>query len=418
MADWLIVRMQGDPDAGVTWMAADPDGRLLLAPRHGTLEQALAERGPRRLAVLVPSADVLLTDAVLPAKSGAKLAQVVPFALEEQLADDIESLHFATGRRDPATGKTPVAVVERALIEAWLARLAALGAAPDALYAEADLVPGNPGQLMAWLDGETLVVRAPQRCPSTVSVTTLRDAFEFLAASGAYGEGVTAASISLQLSTPPADWQQHAGELSFLQEHFAGARVQLLPQGSLPWLASHLPNVAPINLLQGAHTPKRAASADLARWRLPAALAAALLALFIGGNILTITRLNAVERTLDSEIEQTFRMAMPGAQGATDARRRMEQRLLALQSGGAQGGLLPALGAFAVARANVPTATLESLSLRDGALDLRVRAPDADSLDRISQQMQANGLAAQLTGSQSTEGGYEGRIQVRLGGAT
>ena len=60
--------------------------------------------------VLVPGTDVLLAEPVLPLKSGAKLAQVVPFALEEQLAADVEDLHFAVGKRE-ARPVTPVAVV-------------------------------------------------------------------------------------------------------------------------------------------------------------------------------------------------------------------------------------------------------------------------------------------------------------------
>ena len=60
--------------------------------------------------VLVPGTDALLAEPVLPLKSGAKLAQVVPFALEEQLATDVEDLHFAVGKREGRPG-TPVTVV-------------------------------------------------------------------------------------------------------------------------------------------------------------------------------------------------------------------------------------------------------------------------------------------------------------------
>ena len=66
----------------------------------------------RKTIVLVPGTDVLLAEPVLPLKSGAKLAQVVPFALEEQLAADVEDLHFAVGKRDSRPG-TPVAAVAR-----------------------------------------------------------------------------------------------------------------------------------------------------------------------------------------------------------------------------------------------------------------------------------------------------------------
>ena len=40
--------------------------------------------------VIVPASDVLTTEVDAPAKGAAKLAQVIPYALEERVADEIE----------------------------------------------------------------------------------------------------------------------------------------------------------------------------------------------------------------------------------------------------------------------------------------------------------------------------------------
>lgn len=417
MADWFVVRLprlDGDP---VTWIAVDGRGQLLAAPGAGTLPQAAAQALGRKIAVLVPAGEVLLTEAALPAKTGAKLAQVVPYALEEQVADDIDSLHFAVGRRDGGTGRTAIAVVDKAAMQATVETLREAGIVPALLASEASLVAENPGQVVAWLEGDSLVLCAPARSPIVTPVTTLADAFGFLAATQAYGEGLEPATLSLLLYAPTADWQRHAGELGFLQEHFSAAKVQILPQGSLPWLASQLESTAPVNLLQGDYLPRTTGNADLRRWRVPAALAAAIVLVFVGTKIFEIRRLNAAERALDVEIEQTFRAAMPGALDSKDARRRMEQRFASLQESGGQSGLLPALGAFAAARAAAPDATLQGLTLREGALDLRVRAGDAQSLDRLNQQLRAGGLATEITSGTAGDAGYEGRIQIKLAGA-
>lgn len=417
MADWFVVRLLGHGNEAVAWAAVDGEGHLLAAPGSGTLAEAAHAVAGRKVAVLVPAGDVLLTDAALPAKSGAKLAQVVPFALEEQVADDIDTLHFAVGRRDALSGRTAIAVVDKAIMQAVIANVQRAGLAPAALFSEASLIAANPGQAVAWLEGDALVLRVGDRPAVVAPVTSLQDTFTLLAATKAYGDGVDAASVSLLLYAPAADWQRHAGELGFLQEHFAAARVQILPQGSLPWLASQIERAGAVNLLQGDYQQRAAATHDLRRWRVPAALAAALVLLFAGTRLLEIRRLNAAERALDVEIEQTFRAAMPGALDARDARQRMEQRYRALQDNGGQVGLLPALSAFASARAASPDATLEGLSLREGALDLRVRAGDAESLDRINRELRAKGLAAEITSGTAAESGYEGRIQIRLAGA-
>lgn len=416
MAEWFVVRLgreEGDP---VTWVAVDGEGRLLATPGSGSLAQAAAHSAGRRVAALVPAGDVLLTDAALPAKTGAKLAQVVPFALEEQVADDIDALHFAVGPRSAGTGRTAVAVIDKATLQATIAALGGAGLAASAVHSEASLVAATPGQAIAWLEGETLVVRVPDRPPLITPVSTLAEAFGFLASTQAYGEGIDPGSVSLSLHAPAADWQRHAGELGFLQQHFAAAKVQILPQGSLPWLASQLGVAAPLNLLQGEFAPRTKRGAELRRWRVPAALAATILLVFVGSKLFEIRRLDAAERALDVEIEQTFRAAMPGALDSKDARRRMEKRMMALQENGGEAGLLSALSAFATARATAPDAALQGLSLREGALDLRVHAADAASLDRINRALRADGLATEITSGTAADAGYEGRIRIRMAG--
>jgi type II secretory pathway component PulL len=91
----------------------------------------------------------------------------------------------------------------------------------------------------------------------------------------------------------------------------------------------------------------------------------------------------------------------------------MEARLAAAQNGGGSGALLPALQALMQARTVAPGMTLEALSLRQGAIEMKVAAKDATSLDHVSQSLKANGWQAELTSGNNTGSGYEGRIQMR-----
>jgi type II secretory pathway component PulL len=106
-------------------------------------------------------------------------------------------------------------------------------------------------------------------------------------------------------------------------------------------------------------------------------------------------------------------MAMPGEPRPLDARRQMEQKLAAAMSGGGPGGLLPALQAVVQARTVAPGTTLKALTLRQGAVEMKVSAKDASSLDHVSQSLKSNGWQAELTSGNTTGSGYEGRIQIR-----
>jgi general secretion pathway protein L len=99
MADWLLLRLPRNPDQLATWLVTDVRGAPLGPPQSGPLSLAAARISGRRVCVLVSGADVLLAEPEVPIKAGAKLQQLVPYALEEQLAEDIDQLHFAIGKR-------------------------------------------------------------------------------------------------------------------------------------------------------------------------------------------------------------------------------------------------------------------------------------------------------------------------------
>ena len=90
--------------------------------------------------------------------------QIVPFALEEQLTEDVDQLSFAIGKRRDS-GTTPVAVVSRTVLQGWLSELRAAGFEPATIYADISLMPENPGQIVLWLENERLAVRRPARTP-------------------------------------------------------------------------------------------------------------------------------------------------------------------------------------------------------------------------------------------------------------
>ena len=49
--------------------------------------------------ILVPSNDCLVTTVALPTRQRRQQLKAIPFALEEQLADNIDDMHFAIGDR-------------------------------------------------------------------------------------------------------------------------------------------------------------------------------------------------------------------------------------------------------------------------------------------------------------------------------
>jgi len=411
MADWLLLRLPRADAELATWLVVDARGAPISPPQSGPLGLAAARAPGRRVCLLVGGAEVLLAEPEVPVKAGAKLQQLVPYALEEHLAEDIEDLHFALGKRAAESSRIPVAVVARALLDGWLAELRSAGIEPDAVYADSELLPENPGQAVALLEGDLISVRPPGGTPVTLPADALGEALE-IARSGAESSGTGARGLILY--TGAAEWQQHSAQVEAARPHFDGIRVQLLAGGPLALFAQQLPSAAAINLLQGSYAPVSARGTGFMAWRVAAILLASLIALHVVGKAAELQVLKRHERQVDASIRDTFRSSMHTEASASEARRLMERRLTGAR--GAGEGLLPALQAVAQARDAAPGTSVQSLNFHGGSLEMKLSAPDATSLDRLSQSLRSSGWHADLTGGSNAGSAYEGRIQMRSGG--
>ena len=412
MADWLLIRIGNDPGT-VDYLAADGAGRILETLRTGSLVDAAHQQAGRRICVLAPASDVLLTEAEVPVKSGTRYQQIVPFALEEQLAEDIESLHFAVGKRAGDATRVPVAVVSRALIDGWLNHLRDAGIAPECLYADSSLVPENPGQAVLVLSGDSVILRAADKPPVTLPLTALAEALELLRPDPALAAQF--GGRGLVVYAGEAEWQQYGATIEAVRGEFEGLSVQLLPDGPLGLFAQSLPGTAAINLLQGTYAPASPLGGGFKAWRVAAAMLVGLLVLHGIGSAAQLMMLKRTERRLDVSIGETFEQAMPGEHNSSNARRRMEARMASLQGSTDSSGLLAMLSAVAQARSGASGTAVQALSYRQGMLELQVTAPGAAALDHISQQLRTGGWQADLTSGTSSSGAYQGRIQMKPG---
>ena len=415
MADWLLIRLANDPGS-IEYLTADAAGRIVTALHSGPLAAVAQLAAGRRVCVLVPASDVLLTDAEVPAKSGARTQQIVPYALEEQVAEDIDSLHFAIGRRVGESTRIPVAVVSRPLIDGWLNQLHAAGLTPECLYADSSLIPDNPGQAVLLLSGDSVMLRTAGGAPVTLPLNALAEALELLRPVAAPpAEAIAFGGNGLVVYAGEAEWQQYGAMIEAVRDQFEGLSVQLLADGPLGLFARALPGSTAINLLQGSYAPVSPLAGGLKAWRIAAAMLVGLLVLHGIGSAAQLLLLKRAERRLDQSISETFEQAMPGEHNTSNARRRMEARLAAVQGSTDSSGLLAMLSAVAQARAGASGTTLQAVSYRAGLLELQVAAPGADALDHISQQLRSGGWQADLTSGSASSGAYQGRIQMKAG---
>src|SRR6202020_2405307 len=151
MPHTLLLRLPAPGDEETEWLSIEDSGAPSTARQRGPLSLAAAVARSARVVALAPASHILLAEPELPPGSGVKLARAVPFALEEQLTEDVDQMSFAVGRRS-ARGGTAVAAVSRTVLADWISALTAAGLEPVAMYPDISLMPENPGQTVLWLE--------------------------------------------------------------------------------------------------------------------------------------------------------------------------------------------------------------------------------------------------------------------------
>src|SRR5271156_4634616 len=99
MPQSLLVRLPPAGQEDTEWLTLDEAGAPTPTRQRGSLTLAAAVWRSGKVVVLAPATQILLAEPELPPGGGTKLARAVPFALEEQLTEDVDQLCFAIGRR-------------------------------------------------------------------------------------------------------------------------------------------------------------------------------------------------------------------------------------------------------------------------------------------------------------------------------
>jgi general secretion pathway protein L len=356
-----------DPSAPTAYCIARADAVASFPIEQAPLESLPSLAQGRRVVVLLPSADIRLTSVQLPARQLAKVQQAVPYILEDQLADDVETLHFAVGARR-ADGQWPVAVIARERLAAALAFFVDRGLRPEAMIPDLLCLP-TPGeeQFTLLVDGDGVLVRS------------------------GWSGGFTCQREDLDLCLQLADPERVRALRVIVPRNQSfdpstlGRTVEPVHGFAQPLeaLLQNLRMDEAINLLQGEFSARQ----DLLRlwrpWRAAAALAAA--TLLVAGSLHGIEawKLGVELATLETQNRQRFQQLFPAETRIVNLEAQLDQQLGRLAGGAGGGDLLTLMNVIADAVGAVPGLRLDAVQYRDAALYASMSAGSLQSLEQL-----------------------------------
>lgn len=403
-----MLRLEGDGSTA-RWAVFDDDGRLVAPAGGGALEQAAEAARGRRLLVLVPGLEVISAEASLPNASAARLRKMLPFSLEDTLAEDIDELFFALGpRRDGDRVRS--AIVSRARLEGWLAALGAAGLTPQAVYSEAEGVPETPGTLTLVIEGERVYGRVPDRPPFVFEGLSLDAILDTLDASRAEADAPVGHAVIYLDARAQEVFEQ---DLRALPARIASTDVKLMADGAWYRLASTLAREPGINLLQGAYAPKSNWAGLIRPWRLAASLLLAAFLLVVLGRGAEYLVLRHEDAALTARLTDACAKSV-GARQLASCRTEVQRRLAASgqASTGSDRDFLETLAAVASSQGGAKS-RIQAMSYRNAIMDLQVVVPDVPTLDAFVESVErSNRYQANIQSTTPGKDGIEGRVQV------
>lgn len=367
-----------------------------------------------RLQVWTPGADTLLTTTTLPTQSRAKIAQALPYALEDQLLGEPEAMHFA--HRPLPDGRIAVAVTARERLEGWLQALGEADFHPAGLCPAPLAVPYVEGRWSAVAFGGELWVRTGPLTGFACSLPAL-GVPPLLAA--ALGEARAQSRMPEEIIV--FNDSAHLGEESRqIDESAWTAALGLSVVAQSLDLATQMTAAPPFSLLQAEFAP-------LARWRkLAGALKPAgimLAILLVGSLVLTIGEwwhLSGTAQQQREEMMALFRKSFPEARVVVDPALQMQRNLAGLRARSGTAGasdLLPLLARVGPVLKAHPEAALAGIQYADGALTLELSLPSFQALDALKAALAGAGLRVEVVAANSRAAGVEGRLRVLSGEA-
>ncbi len=126
---------------------------------------------------LVPANYINSTQVLIPGKQTRFVQQALPFAVEEQLTEDLDDVHISLGDKNP-DGRYSVEVINRRLFENFYDALTEMGYTINGIFSDASLLPIKDVDMAIGFEDEWALVNFEPHTVSRVKIFNLAHYFE------------------------------------------------------------------------------------------------------------------------------------------------------------------------------------------------------------------------------------------------
>jgi general secretion pathway protein L len=404
MARTLLLRI--DPTATeASWQLVE-NGQLVGPSGKGKLEDARRAARGVPVVVLVQSEEIFLDNVALPGKNRQKLRRAIPYAVEDQLIDEIDNLHFALSTH-AQHGRYLIAAVEDRMMDYWDKSILNAGIRAETIIPDVTALPQSDTEWTVLLENTRAMVRTQDELFAT-DIASLPVMLENLSAAREDSEPPRVTLYDCSNDDKAILLQAAVPQIQF--------DVIEAPQGVFEVFARSYEPRTSVNLLQGEYNRQEGWRKQLKPWY----PAAALLAFWLGWQlVLAIGAYVDLRRTseqLTLQMRAVHKRAFPSSKTPAPGYERndMAARLKELQKrqGQAAGGLQEMLVRTAPVLKNISNITIEGIHYLNGSLDVELTMKDTSQLEALKDRLQTQ-TGWDVKSQASTEKGIT-RVRLKI----
>jgi general secretion pathway protein L len=373
--------------------------------RQGKLTEILTEAASSRLVLILPAASVVLHKASIVAKSKSQIMAALPYALEDELANDIEQMHFAYRTIDRESGNQLVAVVDRDLVEQLHALITRYQFESVLLLPQILMVPWQADNWSLFVQREQALLRKDLSAGYAMDLvampellTTERELYK------QQHESESAPELNIYNFSP--DQEVEGGS------HLGGDSEALAVMARY-WIDN--PDTG-INLFQGEYQIVRPMRDLLRQWSMAAGIAVIALVIYLMNvavdNYLLARERDGLEASMQSLYETVFN-EKPAGNPADNMRKKLAA--LGSESGDSNNFISVILVSGKEFLADSQT-SITRLRYTGNDIEVDLETTSIEQLEKLQQKLIAASVRAELKAVSNDNGKVRGRLVVSRNG--
>ncbi len=292
MSEFLTVRLSSEQQSTIPWVVWSTEQQEVIASGEVAgwehLDELVSYATQRPVIALLASNDVVLTQVEIPAGAERQFDTMLPYLVEDEVAQDVDSLHFTVLSKQ--SGKAQVCAVERAWVRTVLQRFSDQGMLIKRLLPDVLALPFNENSSAAAL-GDQWLIRHSQTDGAVVDSSWL-DLYL-----SSYLQNHEGWQLDCYSSVPESAvseiWVAQPEEMT----------MALLAKGVAE---------SKTNLLTGEFKPKSSLGKYWKVWQKASIAAGVLLVVMVAQQLLMVHQYEAQADAYRTESERIFRQVFPG----------------------------------------------------------------------------------------------------------